>query len=86
MSAAAEALPNDAAIPRERWLEMYRRMGLFEGIRIVRSSDAAVRTAACDITECFVDVPHQGEIVRARIERASTYDLHGRITGAVAQL
>ncbi|MGA8056982.1 MAG: 30S ribosomal protein S12 methylthiotransferase RimO [Candidatus Binataceae bacterium] len=27
-----------------------------------------------------------GEIVRARIERASTYDLHGRITGAVAQL
>lgn len=27
-----------------------------------------------------------GEIVRARIERVSTYDLHGRITGAVAQL
>jgi ribosomal protein S12 methylthiotransferase len=27
-----------------------------------------------------------GEIVRARIERASTYDLHGRITSAVAQL
>jgi ribosomal protein S12 methylthiotransferase len=27
-----------------------------------------------------------GEIVRARIERASTYDLHGRITGALAQL
>jgi ribosomal protein S12 methylthiotransferase len=27
-----------------------------------------------------------GEIVRARIERASTYDLHARITGAVAQL
>ena len=27
-----------------------------------------------------------GEIVRARIERASTYDLHGRIMGAVAQL
>jgi ribosomal protein S12 methylthiotransferase len=26
-----------------------------------------------------------GEIVRARIERASTYDLHGKITGAVAQ-
>jgi ribosomal protein S12 methylthiotransferase len=27
-----------------------------------------------------------GEIVRARIERATTYDLHGRILGAVAQL
>ncbi|HLJ44155.1 MAG TPA: 30S ribosomal protein S12 methylthiotransferase RimO [Candidatus Binataceae bacterium] len=26
-----------------------------------------------------------GEIVRARIERATTYDLHGRIIGAVAQ-
>jgi ribosomal protein S12 methylthiotransferase len=27
-----------------------------------------------------------GDIVRARIERATAYDLHGRITGAVAQL
>ena len=42
-------------------------MGLLEGIRVVRSSDPAVRTAACDITECFVDVPHGGEIVRARL-------------------
>ena len=48
-------------------LEMYRRMGLLEGIRVVRSSDPAVRLAACDITDCFVDVPHQGEIVRARV-------------------
>ena len=48
-------------------LEMYRRMDLLEGIRVVRSSDPAVRTAACDITDCFVDVPHCGEIVRARL-------------------
>ncbi len=48
-------------------LEMYRRMGLLDGIRIVRSGDPAVRTAACDITDCFVDVPHSGEIVRARL-------------------
>ena len=48
-------------------LEMYRRMGLLEGIRVVRSSDPAVRMAACGITECFVDVPHQVEIVRARL-------------------
>ncbi len=48
-------------------LEMYRRMGLLEGIRIVRSGDPAVRTAACDITDCFVDVPHSGEVVRARL-------------------
>jgi hypothetical protein len=45
---------------------MYRRMGLLEGVRVVRSSDPAVRTAACDITDFFVDVPFGGEIVRAR--------------------
>ena len=48
-------------------LELYRRMDLLEGIRVVRSSDPAVRLAACDVTDCFVDVPHQGEIVRARL-------------------
>lgn len=48
-------------------LEMYRRMGLLDGIRVVRSSDPTVRMAACGITECFVDVPYQGEIVRARL-------------------
>ena len=32
----------------------------------VRSSDPAVRTAACDLADFFVDVPHEGEIVRAR--------------------
>ena len=48
-------------------LEMYRRMGLLDGIRVVRSSDPAVRTAACDITDFFVDVPHAGETVRARM-------------------
>jgi len=47
-------------------LEMYHRMGLLDGIRVVRSSDPAVRKAACEISEFFVDVPHAGEIVRAR--------------------
>jgi hypothetical protein len=47
-------------------LEMYRRMGLIDAMRIVRSSDPAVRRAACEIGEYFVDVPHVGEIVRAR--------------------
>jgi hypothetical protein len=47
-------------------LEMYRQMGLLEGIRVVRSSDPAVRRAACDVPEFFVDVPYEGEIVRAR--------------------
>jgi len=48
-------------------LEMYRAMGLLDDIRVVRSGDPAIRRAACDITDCFVDVPHQGEVVRARL-------------------
>jgi hypothetical protein len=47
-------------------LEMYRKMGLLDGIRIERSSDPAMRQAACDVSEFFVDVPYHDEIVRAR--------------------
>ena len=47
-------------------LETYRRMGLLNGIRVVRSSDPDVRRAACEISDFFADVPHEGEIVRAR--------------------
>ncbi len=49
-------------------LEMYRGMGLLEGIRVVRSSDPAIRRAACDVPEFFVDVPYEGETVRARFD------------------
>jgi hypothetical protein len=56
-------------------LEMYRRMGLLDGIRVVRSSDPAVRRAACDVADYFVDVPHEGEIVRARWD-GQTLKLH----------
>ena len=47
-------------------LELYRAMGLLDGVRVVRSGDPAVRRAACQIEDFFVDVPHAGEIVRAR--------------------
>jgi hypothetical protein len=47
-------------------LEMYQRMGLLNGIRVVRSGDPAVRRTACEVENFFVDVPYQGEIVRAR--------------------
>ncbi len=47
-------------------LEMYRAMGLLDGVRVVRSGDPAVRRAACDVTEYFADVPYEGEPVRAR--------------------
>lgn len=56
-------------------LEMYRGMGLLEGIRVVRSSDPAIRTAACAIADYYVDVPYGGETVRARW-REETLQLH----------
>jgi hypothetical protein len=55
-----------AALVADFCLEMYRGMGLLEGIRVVRSSDPVVRRTACDVPEFFVDVPYEGEIVRAR--------------------
>lgn len=47
-------------------LSVYRGLGLLEGIRVARSSDPAFRRAACAIDDCFVDLPHAGEVVRAR--------------------
>jgi hypothetical protein len=47
-------------------LAMYHGLGLLKGIRVARSSDPAFRRAACDVPEFFVDVPYEGEIVRAR--------------------
>jgi hypothetical protein len=49
-------------------LEMYRRMGWLDGVEIVRSSDPAVRRSACSVSDFFVDVPFEGEIVRARVQ------------------
>jgi len=48
-------------------LEMYRRMALLDGIHVARSSDPALRRSACEVSEFFVDVPYEGEIVRARV-------------------
>jgi hypothetical protein len=56
-------------------LEMYRRMGLLEGIRVVRSGDPGLRRAACEVPEFFVDVRYEGEIVRARFV-AGALQLH----------
>jgi hypothetical protein len=57
-----------AATVADFCLEMYRAMGLLEGVRVVRSGDPRLRRAACDVNEFFLDVPHEGEIVRARAE------------------
>jgi hypothetical protein len=57
---------NSAANVADFCLNLYDRMGLLAGIRVARSSDPAFRRAACDVADFFVDVPHEGEIVRAR--------------------
>lgn len=56
----------NAATVADFCLAMYRAMGLLDGVRVVRSSDPALRRAACDVAEFFVDVRHEGELVRAR--------------------
>jgi hypothetical protein len=57
-------------------LEMYRHMGLLEGIRVVRSGDAQFRRDACEIDDFFVDVSFEGEIVRARHFPDGSLKLH----------
>jgi hypothetical protein len=57
----------EAAYVADFCLEMYRQMGLLDGIRVARSSDPAFRLAACDVDDYYVDVPYEGEIVRARL-------------------
>jgi hypothetical protein len=56
-------------------LEMYRKMGLLEGLRVVRSSDPQVRRSAGPAADFFVDMQYQGEIVRAR-RHGEAFRLH----------
>jgi hypothetical protein len=57
-------------------LAAYREMGLLDGIEVVRSSDPAVRQAACCVDDFFVDIQYDNEIVRAR-HTAEGFVLHG---------
>jgi hypothetical protein len=47
-------------------LEMYRHMGLLEGMRVMRSSDRSFREQATPVDDYFVDVHYEKELVRAR--------------------
>jgi hypothetical protein len=47
-------------------LEMYRRLGHLDGMEVIRSSDPGLRKRAIDVTDFYVDVIHEGELVRAR--------------------
>jgi hypothetical protein len=49
-------------------LDMYKKMGLLDGIEIIRSSDKTVREQAPELSgEYFADVEYEGEIVRAQM-------------------
>lgn len=57
-------------------LDMYKKLGLLDGIEIVRSGDKDVRKQASDLTEEFyADVPYEGETVRAEMHEG-TLRLH----------
>lgn len=47
-------------------LQMYERIGLLEGIRVMRSGDSGFRRQAVAIDDHFVDVQYENELVRAR--------------------
>ncbi len=47
-------------------LSVYREMGLLEGIDVRRSGDPQFREGAMAVDDYFVDVPWEGEVVRAR--------------------
>jgi hypothetical protein len=47
--------------------DLYARMGLLDGIRLERSSDPEFRRRAVAVEDYFVDVPWEGETVRARL-------------------
>lgn len=54
-------------------LAMYKKMGLLEGIEVIRSSDKNFREKAMDLDkDYFADVEYQGEIVRAKIVEKTT--------------
>ncbi len=63
-------------------LQMYLKMDLLDGIKIVRSSDKNFRQKAIDISDGFADVEYRGEVVRAKIEpdRLSLHEGGGRYT------
>lgn len=47
-------------------LDVYRQMGLLDSLQVDRSSDPQFRERAVAVSDYFVDIPFEGEIVRAR--------------------
>jgi hypothetical protein len=57
---------NEADNVADFCLEMYRRMGLLGGMRVMRSGDPRIRAKAAKVDDYFVDIRYEGELVRAR--------------------
>jgi hypothetical protein len=49
-------------------LEMYHALGLLDGIEVVRSSDHNFREQGSELSDFFVDVTYEDELVRARYD------------------
>lgn len=48
-------------------LAMYKKLGLLDGIEVVRSSDKNFREQASELENYFADVEYEGQIVRAEL-------------------
>lgn len=71
-------------------LDMYKKMGLLEGIEVLRSSDKTFRGKAPELKDFYADLEFQGEIVRAKIQSTQTpitpprYASHPSLSGGKA--
>lgn len=68
---------NDADGVADFCLEMYRGMGLLEGIELARSSDPRFREQAIDVEDYFVDIAYEGETARARYREGGYFLFKG---------
>ena len=50
-------------------LDMYKLLGLLDGIEVMRSSDKDFRERASELTEFYADVEYEGEVVRAEMHK-----------------
>ena len=58
-------------------VQMYEKMGLLEGVEIVRSSDSVLREKAIEVDDYFLDTLYKGETVRARFREGGYFLFKG---------
>ncbi|MDQ5954783.1 MAG: hypothetical protein QG583_711 [Patescibacteria group bacterium] len=52
-------------------LDMYKKLGLLDGIEVIRSSDKDFRMKANELSHFYADVEYEGEIVRAEMHEGA---------------